>query len=195
MLVKKGSKITVPPRPVWSFISTYLLKKISKKFCTAFFDVLLTVHLSIFILVINQLDAQHFCFTISLFYASTCFENMCSKHVEAWNKPIVKQKFCVTSWLITEINMYSMLKNKLKNWSLNQSEQIFTLRHKWNRSEYKYTLKVNKGSEKFSKNTTTFGKLIITHASVFTFIFPVHVIQVGWSIIPDFSTSLCNMYA
>ena len=38
------------------------------------FDVLLTVHLSIFILVINQLDAQIF-FTISLFHASTCFEH------------------------------------------------------------------------------------------------------------------------
>jgi len=40
-----------------------------------FFDVLLTVHLSIFILVINQFDAQNFCFTISLFHASTCFEH------------------------------------------------------------------------------------------------------------------------
>jgi len=30
-----------------------------------FFDVLLTVHLSIFISVINQLDAQIFCFTTS----------------------------------------------------------------------------------------------------------------------------------
>ena len=28
-----------------------------------FFDVLLTMHLSIFISVINQLDAQNFCFT------------------------------------------------------------------------------------------------------------------------------------
>jgi len=37
----------------------------------------------IFISVINQLDAQNFCFTISLFHASTCFEHMCSKHVEA----------------------------------------------------------------------------------------------------------------
>jgi len=37
-----------------------------------FFDVLLTVHLSIFISVINQLDAQNFCFTISLFHASAC---------------------------------------------------------------------------------------------------------------------------
>jgi len=36
-----------------------------------------------FISVINQLDAQNFCFTISLFHASTCFEHMCSKHVEA----------------------------------------------------------------------------------------------------------------
>jgi len=32
----------------------------------------------IFISVINQLDAQTFCFTISLFHASTCFEHMCS---------------------------------------------------------------------------------------------------------------------
>jgi len=29
------------------------------------FDVLLTVHLSIFISVFNQIDAQNFCFTIS----------------------------------------------------------------------------------------------------------------------------------
>jgi len=28
--------------------------------------------------VIDQLDAQNFCFTISLFHASTCFEHMCS---------------------------------------------------------------------------------------------------------------------
>ena len=43
-----------------------------------FFYVLLTVHLSIlvFIAVINQLDAQQFCFTVSLFHASTCFEHM-----------------------------------------------------------------------------------------------------------------------
>ena len=35
------------------------------------FDVLLTVHLSIFISVINQLHAQNFCLKISLFHAST----------------------------------------------------------------------------------------------------------------------------
>ena len=49
-----------------------------KLFPNFFFDVLLTVHLSIFISVINQLDAQKFCFTIRLFHASTCFEHMCS---------------------------------------------------------------------------------------------------------------------
>ena len=74
-----------------------------------------------FISIINQFDAQTFCFTVSLFHASTCFENMClssggqncitqplciitpigvmippddehmcSKHVEARNKLIVK---------------------------------------------------------------------------------------------------------
>ena len=31
--------------------------------------------LYVFILVINQLDAQNFCFTISLFHAYTCFEH------------------------------------------------------------------------------------------------------------------------
>ena len=42
------------------------------------YDVLLTLHLSIFISVINQLDAQRVCFTIGLFRPSTCFEHMCS---------------------------------------------------------------------------------------------------------------------
>jgi len=31
--------------------------------------------------------------------------HMCSKHVEAWNKLIVKQKFCASGWLITKINI------------------------------------------------------------------------------------------
>jgi len=118
---------------------------------STFVDILLTVHLSIVISVINQPDAQTFCFTISSFHASTCFEHMfsssgqncitqpqvsshlkvavsctgwemmipevvyckfwpddehmCSKHVQAWNKLIVKQNFCASSWLITEIKL------------------------------------------------------------------------------------------
>jgi len=32
-------------------------------------------------------------------------EHICSKHVEAWNKLTVKQKFCASSWLIIEINI------------------------------------------------------------------------------------------
>jgi len=35
-------------------------------------------NIRLFISVINQLDAQNFCFTINLFHASTCFEHMCS---------------------------------------------------------------------------------------------------------------------
>ena len=55
----------------WRHIASNLLKLLVQ----FFFNVLLTVHLIIFILVINQLDAQKFCFTISLLYASTCFEH------------------------------------------------------------------------------------------------------------------------
>jgi len=116
------------------FTQMYLFSDLSVLHMIAYnnyihFDVLLTVHLSIFISVINQLVAQKFCFTISLFHAlhvsSTCAhhhkvkialhslwyhhtyrcddtsgcviqfwppddEHMCSKHVEAWNKLIVK---------------------------------------------------------------------------------------------------------
>ena len=32
-------------------------------------------------------------------------EHTSSKHVEAWNKLIVKQTFCASSWLTTEINI------------------------------------------------------------------------------------------
>jgi len=41
-------------------------------------------------------------------------EHMCSKHVEAWNKLILKQKFCASSWLITEINVEFYSKNKFE---------------------------------------------------------------------------------
>ena len=73
---------------IYIYISIYSIPpddelQISPKHVESDFDVLLTVHLSIFISVINQLDAQNFRFTITLFLASTCFEHMCSKHVEA----------------------------------------------------------------------------------------------------------------
>jgi len=65
------------------YVTTNLLATHTIDYHVTNFDVLLTVHLNIFISVINQLNAQNFCFTISLFHASTCFEHMCSKHVEA----------------------------------------------------------------------------------------------------------------
>jgi len=42
-------------------------------------------------------------------------EHMCSKHEEAWNKLIVKQKYCASSWLITEINNGEVSFKKM-NW-------------------------------------------------------------------------------
>ena len=38
-------------------------------------------------------------------------QHMCSKHVEAWNELIVKQIFCASSWLITEINQKKLMSN------------------------------------------------------------------------------------
>jgi len=45
-------------------------------------------------------------------------EHVCSKHVKAWNKIIVKQKFCASSWLITEINILrcTVSKTSTKYW-------------------------------------------------------------------------------
>ena len=64
---------------IFKVSGTYINNLLVKNMCNIFnCDVLLTVHLSIFISVINQLDAQNFCFTISLFHASTCFEHTCS---------------------------------------------------------------------------------------------------------------------
>ena len=101
--------------PVWLYkIFAYCLinvkikkKVIEHKMC---FNILLTVHLNILFININQLDALNF--IISLFQAFTGFEHMCciiqfcppddehmcSKHVEAWNKLIIK--FSASSWLI-----------------------------------------------------------------------------------------------
>jgi len=61
-------------RPAMVYVVFYVVRDC----LSLYFDVLLTVHLSIFISVINQLNAQNFCFTISLFHASTCFEDICS---------------------------------------------------------------------------------------------------------------------
>jgi len=45
-------------------------------------------------------------------------EHMCSKHVEAWNKLIVKQKFCASSWLISEISELRWWSAKRQNLKL-----------------------------------------------------------------------------
>jgi len=43
--------------------------------------------------------------------------HMCSKHVEAYNKLIIKQKFCASSWLITEMDGQQNVKISCINFS------------------------------------------------------------------------------
>jgi len=53
--------------------------------------------LHFFISVINQLDAQNFCFTISLFHASICFE-----HLKMWRRQMLYNTI-LTSWWWTHM--------------------------------------------------------------------------------------------
>jgi len=66
--------IPLPPFLLITQHDTYRSTHTSNSIFVFFFYVLMTVQLSIFILVINQLDAK-ICFTISLFHAYTCFQH------------------------------------------------------------------------------------------------------------------------
>jgi len=63
------------------------------------------MHLSIFILVINRFDAQNFCFTVSLFHASTCFEH----HVLIIRRP---KLYYTASGIITPIGVMILVINQ-----------------------------------------------------------------------------------
>jgi len=52
-----------------------LLKRVGHWSKDIGFEILFILILTLLILVINQLDAQNFCFTISLFHAFTCLEH------------------------------------------------------------------------------------------------------------------------
>ena len=56
-------------------------------------------------------------------------QHMCSKHAEAWNKLIVKQKFCASSWLITEINKLCALVGQINNLILSTCMVQLQTRH------------------------------------------------------------------
>jgi len=67
------------------------------------------VHLNTFTLVINQLDAQNFCFTLSLFHASICFKHICSSSggQNCITQPLVSSHTETSEWSkITKIQFY-----------------------------------------------------------------------------------------
>jgi len=62
-------------------------------------------------------------------------EHMCSKNVEAWNKLIVKQKFCVSSWLITV--KYCRNSQSEESWILLYYSLFQNIFSAWNGSDKK----------------------------------------------------------
>ena len=58
-------------------------------------------------------------------------EHMCSKHLEAWNKLIVKQKFCASSWLTTDINILSCTVSKMSNFLFIWTVVVFVRKGKY----------------------------------------------------------------
>jgi len=83
----------------WSSCQRMLTEDMNMKcFSAKFVPRLLTEdkkkHSFEFIAVINQLDAQNFCFTISLFHAFTCFEHMYSSSggLNCITQPVVSSR-------------------------------------------------------------------------------------------------------
>ena len=74
---------TINKEPEMTVLMLLLMTMMMMMTVLVSFDVLLTaLHLSIFSSVINQLDAQNFCFTISLFRSLYMFRAPCAHHQE-----------------------------------------------------------------------------------------------------------------
>ena len=95
------------------------------------------VTMIMFISVINQLDAQHFLFYSKSISCLYMFRALCAHHQEvkivlhnlwyhhtyrwpsrtqvAKQQLIVKQKFCASSWLINEINIFACFASAISN--------------------------------------------------------------------------------
>ena len=58
--------------------------------------------------------------------------HMCSKHAEAWNKFIVKQKFCASSWLITQ--MHGQQNVKIQSYVIS----CFNILVHWSSADFSY---------------------------------------------------------
>jgi len=64
----------------------------------------------------------------------------CSKHAEAWNKLIVKQKFCASSWLITKINILRCTVSKTSKFPKGMFVRLLSLVDVYNWFQEKYCL-------------------------------------------------------
>ena len=69
-------------------------------------------------------------------------EHMYSKHVEAWNKLIVKQKCCTSSWLLTEINILRCTVSKTSKFENDICKSSILYTKFWTILKWKYSCSV-----------------------------------------------------
>ena len=107
---KADNLTTIPCRchEIWETLTSWNPLGLSRpvtgllyRYCTIF-DVLLTVHLSIFISVITNL-MHKICFTISFISCLYMFRAHVLETCRGMKQTYCKAKFCASSWLITEI--------------------------------------------------------------------------------------------
>jgi len=107
----------------WSYTSTppRTYAACTRKNLLWIFDVLLTVHLSIFISVINQLDTQNFCFTTIL----------CIKLVNYWDKSVFTSPTEQRLWCKQLIDINSIIPRRHACFMGNTIYNKRLWRHKW----------------------------------------------------------------
>ena len=89
------------------------LPHISSPYIYVLCNCLLSVSCTTWRWPLSRAETYHHTYTCDDIRGSPDDEHMCSKHVEAWNKLIVKQKFCTSNWLITEMHGQQNIKKEL----------------------------------------------------------------------------------
>jgi hypothetical protein len=94
-------------------------------------------------------------------------EHMCSKRVEAWNKLIVKQNCCASSWLITEINTLRCRSAKVASFVFDCIIHLWSYQHIKDVSSEKYIFCLFFGIRAFSYSRMYLSIILLRLECVF----------------------------